>query len=633
MRLNNIIKVSALFLISILLSACGGGGGGSSAPAANTPTASSITIVAAVGAPLLNGTVNVICATGSPITSSTGSTGSVQVTLSGQTFPCAVEVSGGTINGAPNTTTYHSIAAAKYAVNVTPLTDLIVANLAGTANPTTWFAGLSTNPATLAAITQTQVDTSLANLRTALSGLPHLSTINPITTAFNPTSGDVSDDMLTALATAMANTGVTHAALLSNAAVPAFTAPVSSFGTALTTAYAGTVSGGGSGATRYAIGGTVYGLTGTVVLQDNGGDNLTISANGTFTFLTTLTSGSAYSVTVLTQPSGQTCAVTSSSGTATANVTSVVVNCTTVATFFSVTPANGDNTVSPATFAGITVNTDSLLDSASVTIANVSLSIGGVPLSFSGVTSNGVPAAHFVMTVNGKGFVFLPYQILLNEAYPLILQYGTTYTFSATVKDTLGRSLVVNSTFTTLPVATPVATCVAPARANLFNVCISPPAATGYTWNDIIKAWVADIGVLVTGANALPTDCANTLPGWWTVGDACWLASVANGTIKLVNSGLVMTGSSTRPIIFAIYALYDSSFNMLFYYTKPIYADVKGDAFSGNKYVGDSGSGNVTESVKGTVNGVKEYIPAFGCYEEIWKAPDAIGIVLSTCPM
>src|SRR5207237_1422033 len=90
-------------------------------------------------------------------------------------------------------------------------------------------------------------------------------------------------------------------------------------------------SGGDIAATpTYSVGGTVSGLSGTVVLQDNGGDNLSVAANGSFTFATKLASGSAYSVTVLTQPSGQTCAVTAGTGTiASANVTSVAVACST----------------------------------------------------------------------------------------------------------------------------------------------------------------------------------------------------------------------------------------------------------------------------------------------------------------
>lgn len=77
------------------------------------------------------------------------------------------------------------------------------------------------------------------------------------------------------------------------------------------------------------IGGTVAGLLGTMVLQDNGGDNLNVTANGPFTFATPVANGAAYAVTVASQPAGETCAVTNGSGKATANVTTVVVDCST----------------------------------------------------------------------------------------------------------------------------------------------------------------------------------------------------------------------------------------------------------------------------------------------------------------
>lgn len=80
--------------------------------------------------------------------------------------------------------------------------------------------------------------------------------------------------------------------------------------------------------TQYTIGGQVSGLSGTgLVLQDNGGDNLAVSASGAFTFATKVNSGAAYSVTVMTQPSGQTCKVANGTGTASANVTNVAVTC------------------------------------------------------------------------------------------------------------------------------------------------------------------------------------------------------------------------------------------------------------------------------------------------------------------
>ena len=80
----------------------------------------------------------------------------------------------------------------------------------------------------------------------------------------------------------------------------------------------------------YTVGGTVSGLSGTVVLRNNGGDSLSVSSAGSFTFATAVADGGSYAVTVATQPTGQTCSVSSGIGTiAAANVTDVSVNCTT----------------------------------------------------------------------------------------------------------------------------------------------------------------------------------------------------------------------------------------------------------------------------------------------------------------
>ena len=83
----------------------------------------------------------------------------------------------------------------------------------------------------------------------------------------------------------------------------------------------------------FALGGTVTGLAGTgLVLQNNGVDELAITANGGFGFPAPIASGATYSITVKTQPSGpaQSCSVTNGTGTmGSADVTTVAVNCAT----------------------------------------------------------------------------------------------------------------------------------------------------------------------------------------------------------------------------------------------------------------------------------------------------------------
>lgn len=81
--------------------------------------------------------------------------------------------------------------------------------------------------------------------------------------------------------------------------------------------------------TRFTIGGSVSGLNGTIALQNNSGDTLSLSSNGAFTFATTVLDGELYSITILTQPAGQTCVVTLGSGrVSSADVNAARVNCT-----------------------------------------------------------------------------------------------------------------------------------------------------------------------------------------------------------------------------------------------------------------------------------------------------------------
>ena len=91
--------------------------------------------------------------------------------------------------------------------------------------------------------------------------------------------------------------------------------------------------GGGSGAVTpvatYAISGEVSGLAAgkTVLLRNNGVDELSVAQSGSFKFGSRVETGKAYAVTVVTQPQGQTCQVQAGSGTATGDVSNIKVTC------------------------------------------------------------------------------------------------------------------------------------------------------------------------------------------------------------------------------------------------------------------------------------------------------------------
>jgi hypothetical protein len=84
----------------------------------------------------------------------------------------------------------------------------------------------------------------------------------------------------------------------------------------------------------FTISGLIQGLAGgdSIKLLDNGGDPVFGSTNGAFAFPTPVASGAMYNVTIGGNPGSpvpQTCTVMNGAGTALANVTNVVVSCTT----------------------------------------------------------------------------------------------------------------------------------------------------------------------------------------------------------------------------------------------------------------------------------------------------------------
>jgi uncharacterized delta-60 repeat protein len=80
--------------------------------------------------------------------------------------------------------------------------------------------------------------------------------------------------------------------------------------------------------TSYTVGGTVAGLDGSLSLRNNAADDLTLSSDGPFSFVTPLADGSSYNVTISAVPIGQQCSVANGSGTiAGADVSNVAITC------------------------------------------------------------------------------------------------------------------------------------------------------------------------------------------------------------------------------------------------------------------------------------------------------------------
>ncbi len=88
----------------------------------------------------------------------------------------------------------------------------------------------------------------------------------------------------------------------------------------------------GAGTQGYSVGGTLSGLLpgNELTIQNNGGDDLTLSEDGSYSFLTFLADNDPYEVTVLSHPTSpnQTCTVINEVGNVSGiNVTNVDINC------------------------------------------------------------------------------------------------------------------------------------------------------------------------------------------------------------------------------------------------------------------------------------------------------------------
>ncbi|MCW0090582.1 hypothetical protein QOU69_14505 [Burkholderia pseudomallei] len=193
------------------LVACGGGGG-SNAPAADNSPTTTTGGTAAIGSPIIGGTVELKCASGATASATTGTDGSWSASLKSTDYPCVARVSGGQANGTALASALHSVAAAPGTSNITPLTDIMVGVL-GKQDPAAWFDSAKSSDLT-GTITAANLNSSLAKLATALATLPGKPALpdgfNPLNSPFKAEKGDAGDGLLETYGAALTASGLSQ---------------------------------------------------------------------------------------------------------------------------------------------------------------------------------------------------------------------------------------------------------------------------------------------------------------------------------------------------------------------------------------------------------------------------------------
>lgn len=160
------IKSSFLYSVTavsaaLFLQACGGGG---TSTATTTPS-TSVSGVAAVGAPISSGAISLIGANGATAAGSISESGSYTVDTTGLTFPILVRVDG--VAGGESTVHYTVINQAGGSINANPVTTAIV-TLAMRQDPGDVFQNARVSD--IALLTPTAVANASSTLNTALNG-------------------------------------------------------------------------------------------------------------------------------------------------------------------------------------------------------------------------------------------------------------------------------------------------------------------------------------------------------------------------------------------------------------------------------------------------------------------------------
>ncbi|MCR9163706.1 MAG: hypothetical protein ACE37F_16705 [Nannocystaceae bacterium] len=159
------------------------------------------------------------------------------------------------------------------------------------------------------------------------------------TAADTDTDGGDTEDARTTTGDEMMTMGPTSAGTMSGSV--GTTTDDSSAATGSETSMTGVDGSSSSGEPGFSVGGVVTGLNGSITLQNNGGDDITLDADGPFTFATSLLEGETYAVTASDVPSVQQCSIDRADGEVAGDVDDVLVRCGNLALFEARGPQGG----------------------------------------------------------------------------------------------------------------------------------------------------------------------------------------------------------------------------------------------------------------------------------------------------
>ena len=303
--------------------------------------------------------------------------------------------------------------------------------------------------------------------------------------------------------------------------------------------------GGSSGPT---VGGVVSGLAGSgLILQNNGGDDLTPSANGAFTFATALADGATYDVSIKTQPSSpaQLCAVANGQGTITGgtSVSSVVVTCV-APTRFVLVADGSDNSV--GSFA-LDASSGRLRYAGKTATGKQPVSIATDPLGHFAWVANAGDGnlSQFNIDANGQLQPLAPATVSAGAGLRAVAVDATAaHAYAATTGGIAQYGVGADGTLTALSPAT------VGAGSGPAAIAVDPSGRFAYVANagdgTVSQFSVGADGTLT--ALATPTVAAGMAPSGIAVDPSGSFVYVTNGGDKTVSQYSIGSGGALTPL-------------------------------------------------------------------------------------